>query len=219
MLRILEPEVMDTWEETIEYDSMDLLEVNQAFAKSVLSLGLSEGKILDAGTGTARIPILICQQGWRSPIVGIDLAKSMLEVGEQNVIGAGLKGQITLELADVKQLPYADAEFDLVISNSLVHHLPNPLSFFQEVKRVLKSDGALLIRDLIRPETEADRDKLVADLGDGYSDRQKQLFQDSLQAALTVAEVENFIDTAGLLGVNVARSSERHWTAARGAGE
>jgi ubiquinone/menaquinone biosynthesis C-methylase UbiE len=219
MLRILEPEVMDTWEETIEYDSMDLLEVNQAFAKSVLSLGLSEGKILDAGTGTARIPILICQQGWRSPIVGIDLAKSMLEVGEQNVIGAGLKGQITLELADVKQLPYADAEFDLVISNSLVHHLPNPLSFFQEVKRVLKSDGALLIRDLIRPETEADRDKLVADLGDGYSDRQKQLFQDSLQAALTVAEVENFIDTAGLLGVHVARSSERHWTAARGAGE
>ena len=54
MQRITEPEVMDSLQDALEYDSMDFLEVNTAFAKRAIELGSPQGLILDAGTGTAR---------------------------------------------------------------------------------------------------------------------------------------------------------------------
>lgn len=148
MQRVLEPEVMDTWKEAIEYDAMDFTEVNTAFAQRAIELGCKSGLVLDAGTGTARIPILICQQCPQLQVIGIDLAQNMLLIGSKNVLQAGLEKQITLELVDSKDLPYPDGQFEMVISNSLVHHLPDPLPFFLEIKRVLQPDGAILIRDL-----------------------------------------------------------------------
>ena len=62
MDRILEPEVMDTWLEATAYDAMDFVSVNTAFANDAIALDPHAVKILDVGTGTARIPILMCQQ-------------------------------------------------------------------------------------------------------------------------------------------------------------
>jgi ubiquinone/menaquinone biosynthesis C-methylase UbiE len=148
MQRILEPEVMDTSEEAIEYDAMDFTAVNTAFAQRTSELAPPSGLVLDAGTGTARIPILICQKCPQLQIIASDLSKNMLLIASKNVEQAGLQKQISLELADSKQLPYQDGQFDMVISNSIVHHLPAPLPFFLEIKRVLKANGAIFIRDL-----------------------------------------------------------------------
>lgn len=216
MQRILESELMDTQEEATEYDAMDFTEVNNAFAREVIELVNDRTEpleLLDIGTGTARIPILISQQRPQWQIKAIDMAQSMLKIGKKNVADAGLEKQIVLEFVDAKQMPYPDANFDLVISNSLVHHLPNPLSFFQEIARVLKPAGAILIRDLIRPESESIINALVDEIGLEYNDRQKQLFRDSLHAAFTLDEVEKLIQAAGLQNVRVYQSSDRHWTA------
>ncbi|HEY9637927.1 MAG TPA: class I SAM-dependent methyltransferase [Coleofasciculaceae cyanobacterium] len=215
MQRVLEPEVMDTPEEAVEYDAMDFTEVNTAFAECAIQLGPSIAKVLDAGTGTARIPILICQQRPQWRIVGIDLAQSMLQIGLKNVKEAGLEQQVTLELVDAKQLPYPDGQFDLVISNSLIHHLPDPLPFLEELKRILKPTGAILIRDLIRPPSEEVMNAFVEGIGTEYDEHQKMLFRDSLHAAFTLDEVNQLISDAGLEGVTVYQSSDRHWTAQR----
>jgi ubiquinone/menaquinone biosynthesis C-methylase UbiE len=216
MQRILEPELMDTQEEATEYDAMDFREVNHAFAREVIELVSNRTeplKLLDVGTGTARIPILISQQRPQWQIKAIDMAGSMLEIGQKNVADAGLEKQIILEFVDAKQMPYPDANFDLVISNSLVHHLPNPLSFFQEIARVLKPKGAILIRDLIRPESESIMNAIVDEIGLEYDDRQKQLFRDSLHAAFTLDEIAELIQAADLQDVKIYQSSDRHWTA------
>ncbi|MBV9389725.1 MAG: class I SAM-dependent methyltransferase [Chroococcidiopsidaceae cyanobacterium CP_BM_ER_R8_30] len=216
MQRVLEPEVMDTLQEAIEYDAMDFTEVNTAFAQRAIELGpQSVGIVLDAGTGTARIPILICQQSPQWQIIGIDLAQHMLCIGFKNVKQAGLQKQIHLELVDSKQLPYLQGEFDMAISNSLVHHLPEPLPFLLEIKRVLKPNGAILIRDLIRPVDEASVDRIVNSIGTEYSEHQQQLFRDSLHAAFTLDEVSELVQKSGLEGVQVYQSSNRHWTAER----
>ena len=215
MQRILEPEVMDSWEEAVEYDAMDFTAVNAAFAQRAIELGLPQAKVLDAGVGTARIPILICQQCPQWQITAIDLAKNMLAIGSQNVQQAGLQAQIVLQYADAKQLPYADGYFDMAISNSLIHHLPDPLTFLVELKRVLKPNGAILIRDLMRPATEEIVNTFVDSIGSEYSDRQKQLFRDSLHAAFTLDEVEQLILSAGLSNVKIYQSSDRHWTVER----
>ncbi len=214
MQRVLEPEVMDTWEEAVEYDAMDFSEVNTAFAQRAIELGPPSGLLLDAGTGTARIPILICQQCPHWQAIAIDLSENMLRVGAQNLEQAGLQSQIRLEWVDVKQLPYPK-QFDMVISNSLIHHLPDPLPFFLGLQQVLKPNSAILFRDLIRPPEIAALNALVAGIGAEYNERQKQLFHDSLHAALTLNEVKALLQQAGLEGVTVYQSSDRHWTAER----
>ncbi len=215
MQRVTEPEVMDSLEEAIAYDAMDFTEVNTAFAQRAIELGSLSGLMLDAGTGTARIPILICQERPQWQIIGIDLAESMLQVGRKNVEQAGLQQQITLESVDAKQLPYPDAHFDMVISNSLIHHLPDPLPFLKELKRVLKPNGGILIRDLIRPMNEDIMNGLVDSIGTEYDEHQKMLFRDSLHAAFTLDEVNQLVLDAGLEGAKLYQSSDRHWTLER----
>ena len=215
MQRVTEPEVMDSQEEAIAYDAMDFTEVNTAFAQRAIELGSLSGLMLDAGTGTARIPILICQERPQWQIIGIDLAESMLQVGRKNVEQAGLQQQITLESVDAKQLPYPDAHFDMVISNSLIHHLPDPLPFLKELKRVLKPNGGILIRDLIRPMNEEIMNGLVDSIGTEYDEHQKMLFRDSLHAAFTLDEVNQLVLDAGLEGAKLYQSSDRHWTLER----
>jgi ubiquinone/menaquinone biosynthesis C-methylase UbiE len=216
MQRILEPEVMDTVAEAVEYDAMDFTAVNLAFAQLALQLCPQKGTILDLGTGTARIPILMAQQSSQLQIIGIDLSENMLKIGRENVNRAGLTNQIQLEKVDAKNLPYLDAQFDGVISNSIIHHLPDPLPCLQNIKRVLKPNGGLLLRDLLRPENTDIWNHLVQQYAADCNDHQRQLFRDSLQAAFTLEEVEQMIQQAGLEDVKVYQSSDRHWTAERG---
>jgi ubiquinone/menaquinone biosynthesis C-methylase UbiE len=215
MDRILELEVMDTWLEATAYDAMDFTAVNMAFATDAIALDPNAVKVLDIGTGTARIPILMCQARPQYLITGTDLAQSMLIIGQRNLEEAQLTQRIRLERVDSKRMPYPDLEFDMVVSNSLVHHLAEPLVLFREINRLVKPDGAILIRDLIRPETEVSVNELVAKFGGDYDPQQQQLFRDSLQAALTLVEVTDLIDRVGLTGVKLAQTSELHWTLER----
>ncbi len=215
MERVIEPEVMDSLQEAIEYDAMDFTDVNTDFAERAVELGPLEGLILDAGTGPARIPIFLCQRRPQWRVIGIDLAQSMLDVGLKNIKDAGLQQQIELELVDAKRLSYPDAHFDMVVSNSLIHHLPNPLPFLRELKRVLKPNGAIYLRDLMRPASEEILHGIVDRVVSECNDHQRQLFQDSLYAAFTLDEVKDMMQQASLEGVKVYQSSDRHWTAER----
>lgn len=214
LTRILEPEVMDDPAEAIAYDAMDFRAVNQDFADLVVTTHPQEtALVLDLGTGTAQIPILLGQQQPQWHIKGTDLARSMLALGQKNVVAAGLSEQIELVYADAKNLPWPDQSFDVIISNSLIHHLPDPLPCFKEMGRLLKPQGKIIVRDLFRPDSTADIDRIVAAAeGPGFDDRQRQLFWDSLHAAFTVPEIDAIATEAGLTNAQIYQSSERHWT-------
>jgi ubiquinone/menaquinone biosynthesis C-methylase UbiE len=174
-----------------------------------------EAKVLDVGTGTARIPIIIAQQSPQWQIIAVDLAQSMLKIAVKNISNHNLDNQITIELKDAKNLTYFPHSFDLVISNSLIHHLPDPVPFLREIKKVVKTNGAILIRDLIRPQNEKSLKQIVQQLGAEYDEHRKKLFADSLQSAFTLDEIKKIIKIAGLNGVKVYQSSDIHWTAER----
>ncbi len=212
LARILEPELMDS----LQYDRMDFREVNEDFAQTALNLG-ARGHILDLGTGTARIPITLCRLANNSTIkiTAIDLAQSMLDLAQANVTEAKLNHQITLELADAKQLPYPDRFFDMVISNSIVHHLADPRPCLAEAMRVLKPGGGVLIRDLMRPNTIEELEEKVNKIGENYNQYQKDLFYNSLHAAFTLTEMAEMLRELNYQGVRIYASSDRHWTIAR----
>ena len=216
LMRTLEPEVMETEKDAVEYDSMDFAEVNLAFAQRALELAPQRGRILDIGTGTGRIPIVMLQQG-RSEIAihAIDLSPEMLKVARKNVDASKLSGRITLQLVDAKRLPFVPLEFDMVISNSVVHHVPNPVTFFVEMVRVVRTGGGIFVRDLIRPATVEDVGRLVQMYAGDSDPYQQKLYRDSLHAALTIPEIEEYAIKAGVTGAQVVQSSDRHWSLER----
>src|SRR5262245_22311644 len=149
--RILEPEVMDTPEEARDYDAMDHSAVNRAFASDFLALWDGRNPVLDAGTGTAQIPIETCRQNPSVTFVAVDAAQNMLALARENVAKASLDGRIRLEWCDAKFLTNDDGAFGAVVSNSIVHHVPEPMVVLSELVRVLAPGGLLFVRDLLRP--------------------------------------------------------------------
>jgi ubiquinone/menaquinone biosynthesis C-methylase UbiE len=218
--RTLEPEVMDSLEEAVDYDSMDHSEVNRSFADEFLAALGKRGlpqvgtslEVLDVGTGTARIPIEICQRSRDIRITAADLAGHMLQLAQRNVIEAGLSAQIKLDQVDAKGLPYPKAHFDAVISNSIVHHIPEPLNVLREMTRVLRPGGLLFVRDLMRLPSDEKITAILAKYAAGTNDHHRELFERSLHAALTVAETGERLRTLGYPADWVAPSSDRHWT-------
>ena len=215
LTRVLEPEIMDTIADAVDYDAMDHTHVNRVFVDDLLRVwpALPRAcRVFDAGTGTAQIPIELLYRGVAAEVIAADAAAEMLRLAEQNIVAAGFADTIQGRLCDCKSLPDADASYDVVMSNSIVHHIPDPTLVFAECWRILKPGGVLFIRDLHRPHDQAEWDQLVATYAGTATPHQRQLFRDSLQAALTVQEIEALIASLSISPAEVRLTSDRHWT-------
>ena len=158
LARMLEVEVMDTAAEAEDYNSMDHSAVNGAVRGGPAGdwrFQRGEVNVLDLGTGTALIPIELCRRTTHCSVLAVDLAAHMLELARKNVAAAGLASRIELQQIDAKALPFSDGRFDVVMSNSIIHHIPEPMHSLREAVRVTKSGGLLFFRDLLRPADEA----------------------------------------------------------------
>ena len=158
--RILEPEVMDTTEEADGYAAMDHTGSGGAFVDRLIELG-AEGYALDIGTGPGTIPLLACERIANLRIMAVDLSPKMLAHAERLRQGSPHKDRIKFQLADAKGLPFEDRSFDVVFSNTILHHIPDPTHMLIEAARLLRPGGTLLIRDLYRPRTKDELDELV----------------------------------------------------------
>ena len=213
MQRVLEPEYMDTAEEADGYQDMDHSAANEAVVNDFLTIGGGScGSVVDLGTGPGDIPILLAQRSEIPSIVGIDAAEHMLRLARPKVDTLGLSSRISFQLADVKQLPFADGAFDGVFSNTILHHIPEPLFFLREAGRVLAPNGKLLIRDLYRPADEATVQQLVDLHAATANSYQRKLFHDSLCASLTLEEIRECAADAGLGRARIEMTSDRHYT-------
>lgn len=225
--RVLEPEVMDSEKEAQEYNDMDHSVVNQHFVEELFkfareqmgegaSAELNFGDVLDLGTGTALIPVELCRHDHECRVMAVDLAVSMLELARYNVEAAGMIERITLAQVDAKKMGYDRGAFDLVMSNSIIHHIPDPLVCLKEMVRVTAEDGLLFIRDLMRPQDADTLESLVVAYTGKESEYSQQLFRDSLHAALSLDEIRDLVGSLGFVPESVQATSDRHWTWAAG---
>ncbi|MER3415836.1 MAG: class I SAM-dependent methyltransferase [Gemmataceae bacterium] len=210
--RVLEPELMDTPEEARDYDAMDHRAVNELFVRDFLAVWDGRNPVLDVGTGTAQIPVTLCQQHARAQVVAVDLAGHMLALARSNVERAGLTHRILIQQADAKALPFPDGTFPAVISNSLVHHIARPELVLREMWRVLISGGVLFVRDLMRPDHDAEVERLVRTYAGSANAHQQAMFEASLRAALTLQEMRQLVSGLGYGSDCVQATSDRHWT-------
>jgi ubiquinone/menaquinone biosynthesis C-methylase UbiE len=203
---------MDTPEEARDYDAMDHSTVNRVFVADFLTVWDGRGPVLDLGTGTAQIPIEFCRQSPGGRIVAVDAAAHMLAVARENVRRAGFESRIALQLVDAKGMPFPDGSFPAVMSNSIVHHIPDPRAVFTEIARVSAPGATIFVRDLLRPPDQATLTHLIETYAAGANDHQKRMFAESLHAALTVEEMRALVADLGCDPAGVRQTTDRHWT-------
>src|SRR3569833_497282 len=136
----------------------------------------------------------------------------MLELARMNIAAAGLEHSIRVEAADAKHLPYKDGQFAAILSNSIVHHIPEPAEALAEAVRVLAPGGIVFVRDLMRPRDEPDLARLADLYSGGPKPEQRKMFVESLHAALTLVEIRRIVEALGFPASSVQATSDRHWT-------
>jgi ubiquinone/menaquinone biosynthesis C-methylase UbiE len=210
--RVLEPEVMDDRDEAIEYNEMDHKAVNRNFVTDLLENGPIGTDCLDLGTGTALIPVELCRRDETVRVMAADASPVMLDLARYQLEVNNFISRIQLHCGDAKKLVFESNFFDTVMSNSLVHHLPSHETFLLEALRVLRPGGLLFVRDLCRPESQAQLDQLVSTYASDETPSSQQMLRQSLHAALSLCEIQSLANGAGLSSNCVAMSSDRHWT-------
>ena len=207
--RVPEPEVMDDDAEARAYEEGDFRRVNASFVRRLVrSLPSVRGRVLDLGTGPGDIPLRFVEKvpGWT--VTAVDLSDAMLDLGRAEAKRRGAN-RIEFVRADAKGLALVEP-FDLVVSNSLLHHLGDPIPFWREVGRLCRPGGAIVVMDLRRPATKDQAKRLVERHAKGASPLLTQLFHQSLLAAFTPREVRGQLEAAGLAGLRVRATTDRH---------
>jgi ubiquinone/menaquinone biosynthesis C-methylase UbiE len=211
--RTPEPEIMGSTEEAEIYSSAAaqayLEKVDATFVAHALNLGVKQGLVLDVGTGPGQIPIKLALRNPRLQIMGIDLSEAMLVKARKNAELAGVLGRVTFQVGDAKHTLLPSRHFDLVICNSLLHHAADPLATLNEIARVAKPEGALLLRDLRRPSALAFPIH-IRWFGRNYSGLMKKLYTDSVRAAYTSGELGELLDRSEISGGHFFRKGFTH---------
>tara|TARA_B100000614_G_scaffold259310_1_gene283604 strand:+ start:750 stop:1415 length:666 start_codon:yes stop_codon:yes gene_type:complete len=212
LARILEPEVMDTEEDANEYNSIPNTEVNTAFVEEVLKLSpVNAIRLVDLGCGPAHIPILFALKRPQLKITAVELAENMIAIAQQNIKNANTADRIIIKKQDIKHTMLEPKRFDIVISNSCIHHMHNPIELFVEAKRLVSKGGVVYFKDLLRPKNLPELECLVRKYAGDANDYQRILFRNSLHAALTLNEVKEYVEDAGLSTAKIKQTSDRHW--------
>jgi ubiquinone/menaquinone biosynthesis C-methylase UbiE len=167
--------------------------------------------VLDVGIGTGRIPIEICTRQSGIEIFGVDHRPAILQRARRNIHHTGFADVVRVHRADASSLPYADATFDAVISNSLLHHLAQPLDALREMVRVARPGGLLLVRDSLRQPDTATIAGILCRSDDNRDGGRRSLFQYGFHAALTLDQTRDLVSTAGLPAEWVEPAGPSHW--------
>lgn len=211
MQRRCEPELMDSQSEVDAYANADFREVNARFVDHVLANAPANKpmRVLDIGCGPGDIPIAIASARPNWNVVAVDGSSPMLQLAAKKA-AQELARNVRFRLADAKQLPADLGGFDLIISNSLLHHLPEPAGLWQSIRARSHRGTIIVLRDLARPASELEARLLVNHHAGTESALLQEEFYRSLLAAFTVDEVREQLEAAHLSSLQVQMASDRH---------
>jgi len=212
MDRVPEPELMDDPEQAAAYAAADFSLENQGFVDRFEEYfpGFTSGRVLDAGCGPADIPIRFVTRYPSCQVTAVDASRAMIQLAEQAVSSAGLRDRITLLCDRFDALPGANV-YDAVLSNSLLHHLPNPLQFWHKLRQLVKPGAPVLVMDLLRPDSPDEAQAIVDRYAAGAPAILRRDFYNSLMAAFTEDEITTQLARMNLTRLLIDVIDDRHW--------
>jgi ubiquinone/menaquinone biosynthesis C-methylase UbiE len=204
---------MDSAEEVEVYAStaaqcyLDALD--NTLVDHVARLGMDSGRLLDIGCGPGNIALKIARRLPRMQVVGVDFSLNMIRAARAAAAAQQLSRPPVFFAGDANRLSFSDQSFDFVLSNSVLHHLHDPLAMLNEMARVVKPGGIVLLRDLRRPN------RLSFPLhvrwhGRHYSGLMKKLYTDSVRAAYTGEELVQMLRASKLSAAQIFYHMRTH---------
>ncbi len=110
------------------------------------AVGAAPGWLLDVGAGTGRLLELLAPRVERG--LGVDASRAMLALARSRLAKPEL-AHCAVRQADMYRLPLADASFDTIILQMVLHYAEDPAAAMAEAARVLRPGGLLLVVDLL----------------------------------------------------------------------
>jgi SAM-dependent methyltransferase len=214
MRRIPEPELMNAEDQARAYAEADFSEPNTLFMDllgSRLPGPRHWQRAVDLGCGPADITLRFARAYPGCSIEGIDGASAMLSFGHSALNQEpALAKRVRLLNACLPGLPLTDGAYDLILSNSLLHHLHDPATLWAEVRRLARPGAGVLVMDLMRPPHADGVESLVRTYAADAPGVLRRDFRNSLLAAFEPGEVEQQLELAGLSTLSVEQVSDRH---------
>jgi ubiquinone/menaquinone biosynthesis C-methylase UbiE len=214
--RVPESEVMDDSSEVEAYACFVaqafLDKIDDTFVEHALLLvrGKERGRALDIGTGPGQIVLKLAKRLKLWKFVGVDRSANMIAQARSYLTAVNeAAGRVDFHTEDGNHLAFPDATFDLVMCNSVLHHVAEPQKFLEEMARVAKPSAAILLRDLRRPGRFA-FPLHVRWHGRHYSGTMYKLYKDSVHAAYTVPELQSLLESSPIQGARVFSHQSSH---------
>ena len=215
MQRIPEPELMDDEAQARAYDEADFAEPHDMFVdlfrQTWPQLDVT-ATVLDLGCGPADISCRFARAYPQCRVDGIDGAAAMLARGRQRIEREGLTARIALHQCHLPGQSPPRSDYAVLISNSLLHHLAEPLVLWRTIRQCAAAKAKVFIMDLMRPDDAATAAAMVEQYAGNEAPLLRHDFYHSLLAAYTVDEVRDQLDACGLSALEVRAVSDRHLT-------
>jgi ubiquinone/menaquinone biosynthesis C-methylase UbiE len=201
------PEEIDAFIDSraLEYASR----IEDDFVRRALALGVSGGMILDVGTRVGLIPLKMLWQNEEFYAIGMDRSSLMIDRARETAAAWDLSERAFFQVGDARKMRLKTGYFDLVISDTTLHVFDNPLSVLQEINRVLKPKGGLLIRELQRP-SRFQMDRTIREHTTRYGSKMHAHVDSALRAAFTRDEIQSLLNESGLERVQLTED-ENHF--------
>lgn len=214
LARVPEPELMDSQEQVAAYAEADFAASDNAFVERLLQALQplpDRGTLIDLGCGPGGITISTARSlpGWQ--ITALDAGANMLARAGENLHRqpAAVRERVTLHQAWLPQHGLRQ-QFDVIISNSLLHHLPDPATLWQTLVALGRRGSLVQVMDLLRPDSEQQLQQLVQTHAGDAPPVLQQDFSHSLRAAYSLEELDAQLKSAGLQHLSLAQISDRH---------
>lgn len=213
MKRIPEPELMEDPEQALAYGRADFEEPHSNFIKLLFthcSPAGDIGAVLDLGCGTGDITFRVARSFPEAVVDAVDGSEAMLYYAREG-LGKSTELEKRIRFIHCKLEHFEPRKsYDLIVSNSLLHHIPDPAHFWQAVKRLSGRGTAVFIMDLLRPVSAGEARRLVETYSPNEPGILKRDFYNSLLAAFEIDDVRLQLNEAGLGYFRAERASDRH---------
>jgi len=203
---------MDDPAQALVYARADFEKENQGFIDRFCEYfpEFTEGHILDLGCGPGDIPVRFAQALPSCRITGVDASEPMIGLAGVAVKQASLAARITFRCERFQAVSLVEPA-DAAVSNSLLHHVPNPLQFWYRLRQLVKPGSPVLVMDLLRPDSPEEAQAIV----DRYAAKEPEIlrrdFYRSLLAAFTEDEVAAQLAELNLSRLLINVIDDRHW--------
>lgn len=210
MDRQTEPELMEDPEQVKAYAEADFSVPHQQFIERLRDF-INEpnfnGIALDLGCGPCDISMRFAKAFPFSRIDAVDGSRAMLHYAATFTLPIGNRIRLIHGRLPFVTLP--EPFYEMIFSNSLLHHLPDPQILWQTIKKAAKPGTRIAVMDLLRPASREAATALVETYAANEPDVLQRDFYHSLLAAFTLEEIREQLKKADL-ALNIEQISDRH---------